>query len=116
MIYRILLLCCFSVSVMAQKAVDLGVLKGGDYQVHIPANWNKKLIMYAHGYQFMGTPASSANDKLAQRLKPFLDRGFAVAASDYPIQGFALAEGVDATEELRQAFIKKMGRDRKSVV
>lgn len=110
MIYRILLLCCFSISVMAQKAVDLGVLKGGDYQVHIPANWNKKLIMYAHGYQFMGTPASSANDKLAQRLKPFLDRGFAIAASDYPIQGFALAEGVDATEELRQAFIKKMGQ------
>lgn len=110
MIYRILLFCCFSISVMAQKAVDLGALKGGDYQVHIPANWNKKLIMYAHGYQFMGTPASSANANLAQRLKPFLDRGFAIAASDYPIQGFALAEGVDATEELRQAFIKKMGQ------
>jgi len=41
MIYRILLFCCFSISAMAQKAVDLGQLKGGDYQVHIPANWNK---------------------------------------------------------------------------
>jgi len=110
MIYRILLFFCFSISAMAQKAVDLGKLKGGDYQVHIPANWNKKLIMYAHGYQFMGTPPNSANAQLAQRLKPFLDRGFAIAASDYPIQGFAMAEGIDATEELRQAFIKKMGQ------
>jgi pimeloyl-ACP methyl ester carboxylesterase len=107
---QIAILCLLALSLHAQKAVDLGVLKGGDYQVHIPANWNKKLIMYAHGYQFMGTPPASANAQLAQRLKPFLDRGFAIAASDYPIQGFALAEGVDATEELRQAFVKKMGQ------
>ena len=107
---QIAILCLLTLSLHAQKAVDLGVLKGGDYQVHLPANWNKKLIMYAHGYQFMGTPPASANAQLAQRLKPFLDRGFAIAASDYPIQGFALAEGVDATEELRQAFIKKMGQ------
>ena len=107
---KIAILCLLALSLHAQKAVDLGVLKGGDYQVHIPANWNKKLIMYAHGYQFMGTPPASANAQLAQRLKPFLDRGFAIAASDYPIQGFALAEGVDATEELRQAFVKKMGQ------
>jgi pimeloyl-ACP methyl ester carboxylesterase len=66
--------------------------------------------MYAHGYQFMGSPAASANAGLEKRLKGILDRGFAVAASDYPIQGFALAEGVDATEELRQAFIRKMGK------
>lgn len=107
---QFIILFLIAFSIQAQKAVDLGVLKGGDYQVHIPANWNKKLIMYAHGYQFMGTLASSANDKLAERLKPFLDRGFAIAASDYPIQGLALVEGVDATEELRQAFIKKMGQ------
>ncbi len=107
---QIAILICLTFSLQAQKAVDLGTLKGGEYQVHIPANWNKKLVMYAHGYQFMGTPPNSANAQLAQRLKPFLDRGFAIAASDYPIQGFALPEGVDATEELRQAFIKKMGQ------
>ena len=73
---KIAILCLLALSLHAQKAVDLGVLKGGDYQVHIPANWNKKLIMYAHGYQFMGTPPASANAQLAQRLKPFLDRGF----------------------------------------
>jgi len=107
---QLAILLCLAFSLQAQKAVDLGILKGGDYQVHIPTNWNKKLIMYAHGYQFMGTPPNSANAQLAQRLKPFLDRGFAIAASDYPIQGFALPEGVDATEELRQAFVKKMGQ------
>ena len=76
----------------AQEKIDLGPLKGGGYQVLMPANWNKKLVMYAHGYQFMGSPAASANAGLEKRLKGILDRGFAVAASDYPIQGFALAE------------------------
>jgi hypothetical protein len=45
----------------AQEKIDLGPLKGGGYQVLMPANWNKKLVMYAHGYQFMGSPAASAN-------------------------------------------------------
>jgi pimeloyl-ACP methyl ester carboxylesterase len=100
----------FSQENFAQAKIDVGPLKGGGYQVLMPANWNKKLVMYAHGYQFMGSPAASANAGLEKRLKGILDRGFAVAASDYPIQGFALAEGVDATEELRQAFINKMGQ------
>jgi dipeptidyl aminopeptidase/acylaminoacyl peptidase len=107
---KLFLFLALSTTIFAQEKIDLGTLKGGGYQVLMPAKWNKKLVMYAHGYQFMGTPAASANAGLDKRLQVILDRGFAVAASDYPIQGFALPEGVDATEELRQAFIKKMGQ------
>ena len=107
---KLFLLLALSTSIFAQQKIDLGTMKGGGYQILMPAKWNKKLVMYAHGYQFMGTPAASANAGLDKRLQVILDRGFAIAASDYPIQGFAMAEGVDATEELRQAFIKKMGQ------
>jgi hypothetical protein len=55
--------------------------------------------MYAHGYEFMGTkPLQSQNPEFIGRMSPFLSRGFAVAASDYQYQGFALPQGVDDTE------------------
>ncbi|MHA8050438.1 DUF6351 family protein [Aquirufa sp. ROCK-SH2] len=94
----------------SQDKIDLGPLKGGGYQVFIPKNWNKKLVMFAHGYQFMGSPAASANAGLEKKMQFILDKGFALAASDYPIQGWALPEAVDATEELRKKFIEKYGQ------
>ena len=67
--------------------------------------------MYAHGYEFMGAkPVQSQNPDFLTRMKPFLERGFAVAASDYQYQGFALAQGVDDTEALRQYFLKTYGK------
>ncbi|MFZ9660787.1 MAG: DUF6351 family protein, partial [Chitinophagaceae bacterium] len=80
------------------------------YQILMPKVWNKKLVMWAHGYQFAGTDPQSGNADLNKRMELFLERGFAIAASDYPIQGFALAQGVDATEELRIKFIEKYGK------
>ena len=43
-------------------------------------------------------------------MSTFLERGFGVAASDYSVQGFAFAQGVKETEELRQYFVKKYGK------
>ena len=105
-----LLLCILIFNCFSQEKIDLGPLKGGTYQVFIPKNWNKKLVMFAHGYQFIGSPAASANTGLDKKMSFILDKGFALAASDYPIQGWALAEAVDATEELRKKFIEKYGR------
>lgn len=102
--------CAISFLSFSQEKIDLGPLKGGGYQVFIPKNWNKKLVMFAHGYQFMGSPAASANAGLEKKMQYILDRGFALAASDYPVQGWALPEAVDATEELRKKFIEKYGQ------
>ena len=67
--------------------------------------------MYAHGYEFMGTfPRQSKNPDFVKLLTPFLERGFAVAASDYSIQGFVFTQGVKETEDLRQYFVKKYGK------
>ena len=67
--------------------------------------------MYAHGYEFMGTsPRQSKSVEFEKRMSTFLERGFGVAASDYSVQGFAFAQGVKETEELRQYFVKKYGK------
>lgn len=91
--------------------IDTGSINGADYKIAFPANWTKKLILYAHGYEFMGAqPRQSKNPDWINRMKPFLDRGFAVAASDYQYQGFALPQGVDDSEALRILFYKKYGK------
>ncbi len=107
-----LFLLCALISPMMLRAqlaakTDTGTIKNAHYRIVFPENWNKKLVMYAHGYEFMGSPAQSKNPEWIKRMAPFLERGFAVAASDYAIQGFALPQGVDDTENLRKYFFKK---------
>jgi pimeloyl-ACP methyl ester carboxylesterase len=58
----------------------------------------------------MGTqPRQSNNPNFIDRMQPFLERGFAVAASDYTVQGAAFTQGVENTEQLRKYFFKKYG-------
>lgn len=96
----------------AQKIakIDSGSINEAAFRIIFPENWKGKLVMYAHGYEFMGSPLQSKNPEWISRMKPFTDRGFAVAASDYGNQGLALVQGVDDTEALRQFFVKKYGK------
>ncbi|HEY5917314.1 MAG TPA: alpha/beta hydrolase, partial [Chryseolinea sp.] len=98
-IYLILLLTLCSALGYAQK-IEKGNLNGATFTIAIPENWKGKLVMYAHGYEFVGSPKQSENPRFTEGMKTFLDRGFAVAASDYSLQGFALPQGVDETEAL----------------
>lgn len=91
--------------------IDSGAIDGTRYRIPFPENWKGKLVMYAHGYEFMGSkPRQSQDPAWLKRMTPFLERGYAVAASDYKIQGLALAQGVDDTEALRQYFVKTYGQ------
>ncbi|MDX1936595.1 MAG: hypothetical protein SFU21_05745 [Flavihumibacter sp.] len=104
----------FGYPTIAQSLIaktDTGSIKGAAYKILFPQNWKGKLVMYAHGYEFMGSqPRQSASPMFNESMKPFLERGFAVAASDYAFQGFALPQGVDDTEALRKYFYKKYGK------
>ncbi|MBO0951931.1 alpha/beta hydrolase family protein [Fibrella forsythiae] len=109
-----LILFLVSAGLFAQSGIakiDSGTIQGARYRVLFPDNWNRKLVMYAHGYEFMGArPLQSQSPEFLTRMKPFLERGFAVAASDYVYQGFALPQGVDDTEALRRYVVGKYGK------
>ncbi|MCU0470854.1 MAG: alpha/beta hydrolase [Arcicella sp.] len=110
---NIIILLLLSSSLFAQNIAktDSGTINGAKYRIIFPENWKGKLVMYAHGYEFMGSkPLQSQNPEWLKRMNPFLERGFAVAASDYAFQGFALPQGVDDTEALRQYFNKHYGK------
>ncbi|WP_247236683.1 S9 family peptidase [Telluribacter sp. SYSU D00476] len=96
---------------VAQPAkIDSGTINGARYKIMFPPNWKNKLVMYAHGYEFMHSPSAIDNPNFAQRMAPFLERGYAVAASAYRQQGYALPEGIEDTEALRNHFVTKYGK------
>ena len=104
-----LFLLFLSFSIFSQTAKrDTGILSGAAYEIQIPDNWNKKLVLYAHGYEQVNTPHTMLGKN--PLLNVFLDRGFAVARSTYSRTGWALPEGVDDTETLRKYFNKKYGK------
>jgi pimeloyl-ACP methyl ester carboxylesterase len=89
--------------------LDTGILNHAHYKIFFPKDWKRKLVMFAHGYESMGSPSAINSPQLGQIFNLFLGKGFAVAASGYSFQGFALAQGVDDTEDLRQYFCDKYG-------
>lgn len=104
--------CIFSQETGAAR-IDTGRINGAMYRIIIPSNWNNNLVMYAHGYEFPSVKPdpkrfhNPGNDNL---VKPFLERGYAVARSAYRKSGWALPEGVDDTEALRRYFVSKYGK------
>jgi pimeloyl-ACP methyl ester carboxylesterase len=104
-----LFLLLLSAPTFAQTAKrDTGLLNGAAYEIQIPANWNKKLVMYAHGYEQPSKPRNTLDKQPI--LSIFMEKGFAVARSSYSRTGWALPEGIDETEALRQFFIKRYGK------
>ncbi len=89
---------------------DSGAIDGAPYTIAIPKDWNGGLVVFTHGYEMKGGPhfSKSANNGSLRQL--FTARGFAYAASDYRAQGWAVGEGIDDTEALRQYFVKTYGR------
>ncbi len=110
-----IILCIFVISLLhSAKAqnisrIDTGTVNCAHYKILFPKDWKNKLVMFAHGYEFMGSPSAITSPQLDQIAKIFLARGYAVAASAYEYQGFALPQGVDDTENLRQYFWDKYG-------
>jgi pimeloyl-ACP methyl ester carboxylesterase len=105
---------CFIKPVCSQNLIsktDTGAIDGANYRILFPQNWKGKLVMFAHGYEFVGMQQrQSRSPQFLNLAKTFLERGFAVAASDYSMQGFAIPQGVENTESLRQYFVKTYGK------
>jgi pimeloyl-ACP methyl ester carboxylesterase len=86
-------------------------LDGVPYRIDIPATWNGQLVMLLHGYEPAGSPRPPQwpQNELAGL---FLARGYAVAASAYSGQGWAVEEGLRDNEALRQHFLRTYGKPR----
>lgn len=85
---------------------DAGVLGAAPYRIDIPENWNGDLVVLLHGYEPEGSPRRQPWPQ-NEATPLFLSMGYAVAASGYSSQGWAVADAVSDTERLRAYFAGK---------
>jgi hypothetical protein len=78
-----------------------GVLNGAAYLVEVPANWNGKLVMYAHGYAGTGASLNVGPPSIRRYL---IQNGYAWGASSYSKNYYDVRAGVEDTNALALEF------------
>jgi hypothetical protein len=86
---------------MATTSRYAGVLDGAAYRIEVPANWNGKLVMYAHGYAGTGAALGVSNPSIRRHL---IQQGYAWAASSYSKNYYDVRVGVEDTNKLALNF------------
>ena len=79
-----------------------GVLNGAGYQIEVPAAWNGKLVMWAHGYAGQGATLQASSIPIMRRY--LLDNGYAWASSSYTKNYYDVRVGVEDTNALALNF------------
>jgi pimeloyl-ACP methyl ester carboxylesterase len=83
---------------------------GALWVIDRPARWNGNLVVYVHGYTNPSDPVALPDN--AEVRDSLLARGFAVAASSFSSNGYAVAEGVRESHELNRIFERRAGHAR----
>jgi len=94
---------------------EIGTLEGAGYRIDVPAEWNRGLVVFYHGYA-----VDPVRFREGERISPMFDgmlgRGFAVIQSAYSATGWAVEEGVADTERLRKYFVSKHGQPKETFI
>jgi pimeloyl-ACP methyl ester carboxylesterase len=91
--------------------VDGSLGPGALYSLDKPADWNGDLVLYMHGYTTPGLPVTLPNNgAIRDRL---LAAGFAVAASSFSENGYAVPEAMRQTHQLRALFVSRVAKPRR---
>ncbi|MHC6591270.1 alpha/beta hydrolase family protein [Arthrobacter sp. C152] len=81
---------------------------GAAWQAEVPAGWNGKLVLFAHG--FRPGPANPAWDAgFAPTAGELIRRGYAVASSSYASTGWALGTAAQDQLDTLAAFKERFG-------
>ena len=88
---------------------------GATYLIEVPAQWNKTLFLYSHGYVVPGTPnpATDVGDPVTGAW--LLSNGFALAGSSYSLTGWALAAALPDQRATLQTFANLVGKPKETI-
>jgi pimeloyl-ACP methyl ester carboxylesterase len=91
----------------AETQIETGERDGAPFRIQVPPEWNRGLVVYAHGYLPPGAQWSPLHEIFTTI---FLERGYALVESGYSRQGWAVEEGMKETEALRHYFVETYGK------
>jgi pimeloyl-ACP methyl ester carboxylesterase len=101
-----------------------GQLGGAAYEIKLPQHWNGTLLLYSHGYRqarpappdFAPVSTAAAAAPTGEVAAQLLAKGYALAGSAYKSNGWAVADGMAAGEQLHEFFGQKVGRPDRTYV
>jgi len=111
-------LCGLPLGASAQAHFAGAIGPGSFYEIDVPAAWNGDLVLYAHGIVQDSLPVvpPSSQDGFPVVRAQLLAGGFAVAASSYSSNGWALDDAVRRTHQLGGIAAAKVGQPRRTLL
>src|SRR5688572_23350813 len=102
----------------AQSHFEGDIGPGSTYEIDVPDVWNHSLVLYAHGLVQADLPVVSPSElpEFDTFRTALLSSGFAVAASSYSSNGWALADAVRRTHQLSGIFKMLVSPPRRTFV
>lgn len=87
---------------------------GATYRICMPASWNGKLLVYAHGYVAPTEPVGIPEDQLGVAGSPTVDQlanalGYAFVTSGYRANGLVVQEGILDLIDAVEIFTEQEG-------
>ena len=90
--------------------------EGALYWIAIPAQWNRVLVMHAHGGPETGVPTLERGAEDLKRWSVMVKAGYAWAGSTYRRGGYGVTMAAEDTERLRKIFIARFGQPRRIIL
>ena len=84
-----------------------GRLGGTVYAIEMPDDWNRRLVLWAHGFRGLDPDLVVETPPIREYL---IENGYAWAASSYSANGFVPFEGTQETAALDDFFIQEFGQ------
>lgn len=82
---------------------------GALYWVAVPAQWNRVLVVHAHGGPELGAPRLDRTEDDLKRWAIMVKAGYAWVGSSYRRGGYGVTMAAEDTERVRQLFVRELG-------
>ncbi len=100
-----------------------GSIDGAPYKIHVPDNWNRTLLVYAHGYRDRADHLGEVDNRQADAAPGgalfeafLLAQGYAIAGSAYRENGWAVKEGITDIRRLTKLFHDRFGTPDRTIL
>lgn len=92
------------------------VENGAFYWIAIPPNWNKVLVVHAHGGPDLGAARLERASEDLKRWSVIVKAGYAYVGSSYRRGGFGVTMAADDVERSREIFVRRFGEPRRTIL
>jgi len=89
---------------------------GAWYVIAMPADWNRRLIVHAHGGPRMGEPEAADPLGDLDRFSVMVRQGYAWVGSTYRRGGYGVRMAAEDTDNSRKIFWSRFGRPARTLL